>query len=256
MRLHGVLLPVATVVVGLSAQTADKPLTNGEIGSMLAAGLAESTIVLKIETAAFRGLVDLDASSTGLIALKQRGASEQVLNAVMWAEPFGVGLKQQQEEDRAVPGLPGSAGVYYRAPSGWVTLRSFLLWPPFYSGWSLYSGRGHEYNVPLGGSHASLQIAEPQPAFYLQTPASGVWRIIRLASRDDQRLLRLVSSGEFAARDRFPASGSHDSQIARVAGEVFTLRPVAPLEAGEYVLCSAVPGGPNLNVCYSFGIQR
>jgi hypothetical protein len=155
-----------------------------------------------------------------------------------------------------VPGLPGSSGVYYRDASGWVTPRSFLLWPAFYSVWSLYSEHSHKYNVPLGGSLADLQIAEPQPTFYLREPASHAWRIIRLASRDNQRLLRFASSGEFAATDRFTAGEARATQITRVAGEVFTLWPAEPLEAGEYLLCAAVPGGANLNVCYGFGIQR
>src|SRR5262249_16244854 len=116
---------VATAAAGLRAQMTDKPLTNSEIESMLVAGLPQSTILLKIQKAAFEGLVDLEASSNALIALKRRGASERILNTVMWAEPFGAGLKRRQEEDRAVPSLPGSSGAYYRAPSGWVTLRSF-----------------------------------------------------------------------------------------------------------------------------------
>jgi hypothetical protein len=256
MRLVRVLLIVAAVAAGLWAQTTDKPLTNSEIESMLAAGLPEGTILLKIENAAFRGLVDLEASSAALIALKQRGASEQVLNAVMWAEPFGAGLKRQQEEERAVPGLPGSTGVYYKAPSGWVMMRSFLFWPPFYSGSSLDFGRRHEYNVPLDGGHADLQVAERQPVFYLREPASRAWRLIRLASQGDKRLLRFVSGGEFPSIDRFATGDTREIQITRVAGEVFMLRPAAPLEAGEYVLCSAVPGGANLNVCYGVGIQR
>jgi hypothetical protein len=256
MRLLRVLLIVAAVAAGLWAQTTDKPLTNSEIESMLAAGLPEGTILMKIETAAFRGLVDLEVSSTALIALKQRGASEQVLNAMMWAEPFGAGLKRQQEEDRAVPGLPGSSGVYYRAPSGWVMMRSFLFWPPFYSASSLDFRRRHEYNVPVAGGHADLQVTERQPALYLREPASRAWRLIRLASRDDTRLLRFVSGSELPAIDRFATSETREIQISRVAGEVFMLRPAAPLEAGEYVLCSSVPGGANLNVCYGFGIQR
>src|SRR5262249_8572491 len=143
MRLRVVLLAVAAV----SAQTADKALTNSEIASMLAYGVPESTILLKIETAAYRGLVNLDASSAALIGLKQTGASERVLNAVMWAEPFGATLKRQQEEDRAAPGLPNSSGVYYRATSGWAVLPSSLIWPPFYSFSSFAFLRSRQYEV-------------------------------------------------------------------------------------------------------------
>ena len=255
MRQVTFVLMFVALAAGVWAQTADKPLTNSEIESMLAAGLPESTIVMKIQAAVFRGLVDLDASSSALIALKQKGAGEPVLNAMVWAEPLGAGRKRQQEENRAVPGLPGSTGVYYRGASGWVTLRSFMLWPPLYSGWTGFSRRSHEFNVPLGGSHAGLQIRELQPAFYLREPGSDDWHIIRLASQDDRRLLRLASSGEFTW-DRFSPIEARKVQITRVAGEVFKLQPVEPLESGEYALCSAVPGGANLSVCYGFGVQR
>ena len=65
----------------------------------------------------------LGASSTAVIALKQKGASEAVLDAVVWAGPFDTRTKQQQELDCAAPGLPNSAGIYYGGPSAWVRLR-------------------------------------------------------------------------------------------------------------------------------------
>src|SRR5579884_2368032 len=121
MRSLGTFVLFTTIAILSPAQTVDKPLTNSDIQSMLAAGLPESTILLRIETAAFRGLVDMDASPAALAALKQSGAGERVLNDVIWAEPFGAAWKQKQAEDRAVPDLPARAGVYYKSPSGWVT---------------------------------------------------------------------------------------------------------------------------------------
>jgi hypothetical protein len=256
MRLFRVLLAVMAVAAGIFAQTAEKPLTNSDLQAMLVAGLPEGTILVKIQTAALRGLVDLDASSAGLITLKLAGAGEQVLNAVMWAEPFGAGLKQQQQEDRSVPGLPSSVGVYYRAPSGYAPLQSFLLWPPLYSGGARYSRRSQEHDVPLEGSNANLQIAEAQPTFYLRSSGSNAWRIIRVASRDDRRSLRLVSGGGFWETTRFPASEGPAVQIIPVLGGVSTLRPVTPLEPGEYVLCTPVPGGADLDICYGFSVRR
>jgi hypothetical protein len=256
MRLRRILLAVAAVAAAVSAQTADKPLTNAEIGAMLASGLPESTILIKIQIAAYRGMVNLDASSAALIALQQSGASEQVLNAVMWAEPFGGALKRQMEEDRAAPGLPASSGVYYKAPSGWVVMPSSVVWPPFYSFTGLGFLRAREYNVPLGGSHAELQIAARQPVFYLRSPSSLTWRIVRLTSREDQRLLRIASTGHPATTAEFDPSRTRPVQVTRVASEVFTVRPVAPLEAGEYLLCAPVPGGSNVNACYAFGIPH
>jgi hypothetical protein len=244
-------MAVAVVAAAIFAQTADQPLTNSEIGSMLASGLPESTILLKIQTAAYYGLVNLDASSAALAALKQRGASEQILNAVMWAEPFGAALKWQQEEDRAAPGLPGSTGVYYRASSGWVLLPSSPVWPKFYS----YSIGNRAYEVPLGGSHADLQIARQKVGFYLQKPSSLNWRIVRLSSRGDQRLLRFFSTGHFTSVDSFEAGRTHQVQITRVASDIFTVVPVAPLQSGEYALCSTVSGATEVYACHEFGIR-
>ena len=53
MRFRRVLLAVAAVGAAVLALSVDKPLTNSEIGSMLASGLPESTILLTIETAAY-----------------------------------------------------------------------------------------------------------------------------------------------------------------------------------------------------------
>jgi len=258
MPLRGVLLTVAAVGAAVSAQTADKPLTNSEISSMLASGLPESTILLKIETAAYRGLVSLDASSAALIALQKKGASEQVLNAVMWAEPFGVALRRQLEEDRSAPGLPNSSGVYYRAPSGWVVLPSSLVWPPFYSSSNFSFLRSREYEVPLSGSHADLQIDGRQVGFYLRNPSSFNWQIVRLTSHRDKRLLRVVSTGRPATTYAFEAGATHQVQITHVASGIITVVPVAPLQPGEYVLCTPVSGAVNLNLytCHGFGIQR
>ena len=259
MRFRRVLLAVAALASAILAQTVDKPLTNSEIGSMLTSRLPESTILLKIRTAAYFGLVNLDASSAALAALKQGGASEQVLNAVMWAEPFGAALKWQQEalkwqqeEDRAAPGLPNPSGVYYRASSGWVVLPSSPVWPPFYS----FSLGSRGYDVPLGGSHADLQIGGQKVGFYLRKPSSLNWRIVRLKSRGDQRLLRIVSTGHFDSVDAFEAGRTHQVHITRVASDIFTVLPISPLQPGEYALCTTVPGAANVYACHGFGIQH
>ena len=258
MRVRRVLLGVAAVGAAVLAQTAYKPLTNSEITSMLASGLPESTILLKIETAAYYGLVNLDASSPALIALKQKGASVQVLNAVMWAEPFGAALKRQQEKDRAAPGLPNLSGVYYRAPPGWVALPSSLVWPPFYSPSNFSFRRSREYEVPLSGSHADLQIDGRQVGFYLRNPSSFNWQIVRLTSHGDKRLLPIVFTGRPATTYAFEAGATHQVQITHVASGIITVVPVAPLQPGEYVLCTLVSGAVNLNLynCHGFGIQR
>lgn len=256
MPTYRAALAAVALAAGLWAQTPQQPLTNADVESMLTAGLPESTILMKIGSAAERGLVDLDASPAALGALRQKGATEQELNAVVWAEPFGAVLKRMQEEDRAAPDLPRSPGIYFKGPSGWAAVPSFLFWAPFYSAETWFH-RNHSSSVPLAGSHSELQINLAQPVFYVRSPASGeAWRIITLTSRDDRRLLRLVSSGDFAQTERFPPNQVRDVQIAHVAGDIFTVKPAGDLARGEYGLCTTAAGGPGLDVCYSFGIQR
>lgn len=256
MRTLVVLVLFTTIAVFSTGQTVDKPLTNRDIQSMLAAGLPEGTILLRIETAAFQGLVDLDASSEALAALKQSGAGERVLNDVIWAEPFGAAWKQKQAEDRAVPDLPARAGVYYKAASGWVTPQSFLLWTPFVTGWGWISG-AHVSSVNLGSGTSAVQSSQAQPEFYLREPITNRgWRIIRLEARNDQRLLQVTLAGDIAEVGRIREKQVRAVQMTHVAGGIYQVKPAANLEPGEYALCSEVPGGPDLNACYTFGIQR
>ena len=256
MQALRITLLAVSLGAGVQAQTTEKPLTNTDIESMLFAGLPESTVVLKIEDAAYRGLIDLDASAAALGALKQKGASERVLNAVLWAEPASAAWKQRQEEDRAVPDLPRAAGLYFKSPSGWVDVGSFLWWTPFDTTGAWIRGR-RNYSVPLGSGAPGLQTSETQPVFYVRAPSpSGPWWIIRLATRKGQRLVRMSSFGGMVDTGQIPRNQVRDAQMTHVAGEIFTLKPAAALDAGEYVVCAEVPGGPGLNQCYPFAIQR
>jgi hypothetical protein len=267
MRTLKFFLLAAAAVVGLRAQTADLPLTNAAIESMLTGGLPESTIILSIQKAAYFGLVDLDASNGALLRLKEKGASEQILNAVVWAEPFGAALKeaqaameqaveQRKAEDRAAPGLPDRSGVYFRGPSGWVRLSSAVFWLPLYSGEAWMRG-SPRYFVPLGKGHSEHQLTEALPNFYVRTPISSEpWQIVHATLRKDQRELWLISDPGLDRTDGIPASQVLDVRMAHLAGSIFTLRPNVQLEPGEYALCTSVPGGPDLDLCYSFGIGR
>lgn len=259
-------LLVAWAAVGLWAQSANQPLTNAEIEKMLTSGLPESTILLKIEDAVDRGIVNLDASANALIALKEKGATEGVLNQVLWAEPFKADweeqmaeVQQKQAEEQAAPGLPDAPGVYFRRSSEWVPMQSFLLWLPMYAG-AAWLHRAHEYSVPVGIGNSELQIAETQPRFYVRMPASGEsWQIVRATPLKDQRRLRLASVTGFGPSESItPAQTGdiHDVSMTRVAGSIFALRPDATLAPGEYILCTAVQGGPGLKLCYNFRIQQ
>jgi hypothetical protein len=188
-----------------------------------------------------------------LIALKQKGASEQILDALVWAEPFGADLKEQLQQERAAPGLPWSSGVYYRDPTGWISVPSSVVWPPFYS-FSAGFSRTREFEAPIGGRHADLQVASTKVGFYLRSPSSLDWRIVHLRTGSDRRWLQVVSTGHPAVTV-IEADTTHQVHITRVATDIYTVKPVAQLPPGEYALCAVVPGAANVYSCHGFGVH-
>jgi len=234
---------------------------------MLSSGLPESTIVLKIHKAAYFGLVDLDSSPAALIVLKGKGAGEQILNAVVWAEPYGAERKeaqaaeqqaaqQKQLEEQAAPGLPDGAGVYFKGSSAWVRLPAFLFWTPLYSGWAWMRGE-RVFSIPIANEPSEVPVSGAAPIFYRRSPRPDEgWQIVHVASRNHQRQLRLISGGVSDQTDKLAASQVTDVQVKPVAGGIFALQPKAQLQEGEYALCTGVSGGRGLKECYSFNLRQ
>jgi hypothetical protein len=261
-----VSLFLAISISGLRAQMAGQPLTNSDIEKMLSGGLPETTILLKIEDAVDRGMVNLDASASSLVALKEKGAGERVLNQVLWAEPFQadwqermLDLQMREAEERVAPGLPDRAGLYLQTSSGWTPVSSFLVWLPLYSG-AAWINKKREFAVPMGKGQPELQISDTQPIFYARMAdvAEG-WQIVKTTAQKDVRQLRLNTANAFPADEdiRLSQPGDlHEVPVKHLAGEVSTLRPSAPLEPGEYVIWTAVQGGPGLKLCYRFEIRH
>ena len=263
MPILRIVLLTTTLITALDAQAPLQPLTNAEIESMLAAGLPESTIVMKIQAAVYQGMCNLDASSAALVALKAKGATEPVLNTVLWAEPYRADWEdhlafwqRQEDEQRAAPGLPDRDGVYFKGPSNWTSLTSFFFWEPFYSGLAMMH-HSHDYSVPVGDAHSELQIADSQPSFIVRGLDPGErWQIVRTTSRNGQRQLHLVTGENLGRTDGTLTGQPSQLQMTHMAGDIYSLRPMAVLTPGEYVLCTGVQGGPGLSQCYTFGIRQ
>jgi hypothetical protein len=244
------LLVCSTALV--KAEEPEKPLTNEDVANMVKAGLPEGTIILAIQLAGQRESTSFDTRPGALIELKRLGATEKILNAVLWSQPLGLAPEPKSTEISAAPGLPPEPGVYYRSSSGWIALPSFLVWPPLMAPWQF--GR-KDYTIALPALHARLQIVERRPMFYLREPPSGAaGQLLELSTRKEHRELRLTSG------DTFPTEISYlqdrrEVEIGSVAADVFTVRAKSDLTAGEYLYCNAVPGVHQLLLCYEFGIH-
>jgi hypothetical protein len=243
----------------MPAQVAEKPLTNADVGNMIKSGLPEGTVVLAIQRAVERGNNDFDASPQGLIALKNVGATEPILNFVLTAP-----VVHRYEPSTIVPGLPVSHGLYIQSRAGWSASESVLLFPEVHArlltnwrvlgSWDL-ARENRRYVVP--GRQARAHVDGPRPVFYLrgQHPERE-WRVVRLTAQKDDRELIATIPDVFAnaPRMKFASGAPVALDPTTTAEDVVTLRPTADLAPGEYLVFKFVSGQSWLIEGYAFEI--
>ena len=240
---------LAAQSVPLTQEPPERPAANPEIIRMLRAGLPESTILSEIEILAGRGST-YDISPAALTELKQSGASEKILNSVVWAEM----------EIVPVVAVPQPRGVFYRSGTNMMPLGSFLFFEemrPRWTTWPLYKPDGK--NIAVNASPAVLQVTEGSPTIYVQGFATDAgWQLVKITRGQDYRELHVKTkhafNDDFFSDSVFPRSELRPLTVAP-AGENYTVRPATPLEAGVYALCSQLPGGIGfMRACYEFQV--
>lgn len=242
--MRGIAGAILLLALAAPARDQGRPVTNADVASMVKAGLPESTIVRAIQLAIRHGQARFDISPGALIALKEQGATEAVLNAVLAAPP--------PPPPSPVPGLPEQSGLYYKAGEQWVALEYVLLWPPFY----VREFNDRDYDISLPGASARVQLAERRPVLYARgIDTAEPWILVQAVLKKERRELRIRSGGIFTQSFRFRDADARPLEVRELGADVVSITPAAPLEPGEYALCAAVPGGRGLLVCYTFGIK-
>jgi hypothetical protein len=230
------------------AQEAAPQIANGDIINMLRARVPESTIISELNVLAGQGAT-FNISPSALIELQRAGASEKVLDAIMYIQT------------NVVPGLMISVprGVFYRTGTVATELQSFLLWPEFIPRWETWPfyPTGAK-NVAMNASPVVVQVADGSPTLLVQgfTADSG-WQLVKINRASDHRELKLKRKGAFS-RDFFSDSTFEKSDLrpltlaAGGAGS-FTVRPTSPLEPGNYALCGQLESAW-MRACYEFQV--
>jgi hypothetical protein len=252
-------LTLLLVCAAMPAQVTEKTLNNTDVANMIKAGLPEGTVVLAIQRAIARGNTEFDASTQGLVELKNMGATEPILNFILTAPTI-----QRYKPSTTVPGLPVSHGLYFQSTAGWSALDSVALFPDVEAHWKANwkalgswdrARENRRYVVP--GRQARAHVAGPRPALYLrsQRPEHG-WLVVRLTPRTDYRELIATIRDVFAREPRmtFASGAPVGLDPATTADDVVTLRPTADLTPGEYLVIKFVPGQPWLIEGYEFEV--
>ncbi len=217
-----VALCIGFQTVGSAAAAEERPLTNEDVVKMVRAGLAEDTVLAKIQGARSA----FDTSVDGLIALKQAGVSDRVVRAMVAG---GAPAAAPAAASGLDPGL-------YLDEDGRLT----RLEPVQYAvKMGTFSYR-FEVRGPRAGLRASgrptfvLSLANAVGGLAMTGPAQFV--LVRLDAKSDKRELKLDKKEQ-------PSDVGLGFTYADRGGRRYEMKPKVPLGPGQYAF---VLGGEGL----------
>jgi len=111
--------------------------------------------------------------------------------------------------------------------------------------------------VVLEGAKATIRLNDPLPVFYVQS-ADGLGaklELVRLKPGKETRVVEDVETSRGKSRKATEERTSVPLERKQVAPNIYTLKPLQPLEAGEYALGELVGEKLNLDV-WDFGYER
>jgi hypothetical protein len=116
-------------------------------------------------------------------------------------------------------------------------------------------GSDHAIEV-MPGAHAGVQIGNNQrPTFYLRGVTPAQLYLVRAVTKVEHRELIMPISRNFQEWARYRAKDVTNMELQSVTVDVMTVKPLADLKPGEYVLASAFePGAYWIRLGYDFGL--
>jgi hypothetical protein len=109
----------------------------------------------------------------------------------------------------------------------------------------------------LDGEKAALRLNTPQPAFYVQS-ADGLGaklELLRVKPTKDSRVVEQVEAGRAGIGKATERRAAVPVERTQISPNLYKLRPIQPLEPGEYALGELVQEKLNLDV-WDFGLDR
>ncbi len=234
-RVFAIVLGLAIVAILLGGTAAaDELLTNESVIALIKAGLSESVIVAKISSSTSK---KFDLSTAGLIALKQAGASDRVIEAML-APPAApdVTAARPPEGSATVGGVRlRDRDVIYHLKDGRPVELVALLGEVKTEAFP-FAGVSSE--LVLKARRANVRIVETQPVFLSAYPPTDAV-LVRLepGTEKDDRNLKIGGGGGFWAFSM--RSGVRQKDRIEVISErneqgLYRITPRESLPPGEY----------------------
>jgi hypothetical protein len=211
----------------LGAQAPKPPLRNDNIVSMTKAGIDEATIVKLIEG----GGTEFDTSADALIALKNAGVVNRVIDAMVSAERKARG---------ALNGLypqPEEVGVYVNVREQLVPLKVEIInWRTGGAAKKMLGSRGH-LNALINRPMSALRLeSSPKPEFLIYCPegvSAEEYQLLQFWEKKDRREFRLATGGVIHA-----SSGADMNamkvDIEKLVPRFYRVVSSYPFQKGEY----------------------
>jgi hypothetical protein len=111
--------------------------------------------------------------------------------------------------------------------------------------------------VVLEGAKATIRLNDPLPVFYVQS-ANGLGaklELVRLKPGKETRVVEDVETSRGKSGKATEERTTVELERKQVAPNIYTLKPLQPLEAGEYALGELVGEKLNLEV-WDFGYEK
>jgi hypothetical protein len=111
--------------------------------------------------------------------------------------------------------------------------------------------------VVLEGAKATIRLSDPLPVFYVQSTESLGTRLelVRLKPGKETRVVEDVDTSRGKNGKATEVRTMVSLERKQLAPNIYTLKPLAPLDAGEYVLGEVVDDKLSLDV-WDFGYEK
>jgi hypothetical protein len=255
-----ILMLLTVVSVGVAA-TEQKPLTNGDIVSMVQAGLPPDVVIEKIKLSKNNAF---DTSTDALITLKKAGVSGDVIRVMV----------NPNAESKPVPGGNDNTPAGCQVPPGgqppWLSGSSPAMWfvlPDKSERSEINYERGTITHVGFGGFGARLLVLHPKKATarvpnqaqFLSciNPTDAPLVHFSIDAGSDERNTSVGKTTPFHVSFNISEDDLVKFKFEKTPDGYFKITPNAPLQPGEY---GFVPQGtlgffsPGERV-YTFGVD-
>ncbi len=237
----------------------EEEITNSTILNMVKARFGETVIINKIKTSK----TNFDLSTNSLIELKEAGANDNIINAMMEAQNP---KSQSPTEQQAVTAASGDVFVMQNGKlveMEYVAGFTKNLSSPYTMGFSMKT----KFVIMASGEHAQMRITDKNPIFYLRLHPSEVGIVKFDTDTYNKKPVRYVMRvGELwqtGGQAGAPGQGNIDFEYKKEGNGLYKITLKNSLEKGEYgfieqgTSSGAGPWNPSSSYkIYDFGVEE